>query len=517
VSTFRPAAQQKDQLESAIDSTIALYKLLVVAAIMFSRRSNSADSDWGSGSSDNSSVLSSDREGDDSGRNDSGSSSWSLLRRRGGASGHDDDDHRRNSKERHHSHSHKRGRHRYTTSLGCRICAAVTVGWLTFVAYGFVVRRRTAPSPIASNPALPIRERTKVRTEAAAGQQKQEKQKPALSDLKRKKKSGEDLDPGCERPDWQEYNFPNCNDVHEIDLASVLAFSSKNDDDNNLGYVASGLWRSVWAVNPRAVMSQPIVMKIMEMEHDVNTRNFDRHRRDAIVMERLTSSPYVVDGYGFCGNTVMTEFLDLPLDKVVMEDETDRLESSTKGESVTTPITSRMRIQWAIDVAKGMQALHEIEGGPIVHADVQAKQFLVSPATGIVKVNDFNRCRFMARNTEDGSPCPFHIPSAPGKMRAPEEYKYSKLDEKLDMYSVANVLYSILTQEKAWDDYSSSETKSMVKKGTLPTIEVADKTMPKAVREALVELNHRAYALDPKKRISASELASELEKLLEQL
>ncbi|CAM9091345.1 unnamed protein product, partial [Heterosigma akashiwo] len=31
----------------------------------------------------------------------------------------------------------------------------------------------------------------------------------------------------------------------------------------------------------------------------------------------------------------------------------------------------------ALDVMRGVQAIHEIRGGPVVHADIQAQQFLL--------------------------------------------------------------------------------------------------------------------------------------------
>ena len=37
---------------------------------------------------------------------------------------------------------------------------------------------------------------------------------------------------------------------------------------------------------------------------------FEHNRVDAVAMERLTSSPNVVNIFGFCGHSVMTEFAD---------------------------------------------------------------------------------------------------------------------------------------------------------------------------------------------------------------
>jgi serine/threonine protein kinase len=391
----------------------------------------------------------------------------------------------------------------------CLLCCCFCV-WVTVYIHN--------NQQIPSRPGLTIQQRTKLR----AKRRKQGLAGQVMDGFWRilgfkntpkeiKPKNSEVLPPECERPAWQELSFPNCNDVHDIDLGAVLKRSRSGNSKLPTGYVASGLWRSVWAVNPRSVMTEPIVLKTLRKEHEVTSRNFDRHRRDALVMERLTASPYVVNSYGFCGNSVLTEYLDSPLEDVIYEKDTVVIGAKE------TNITGKMRIRWALDMARGVEALHEIPEGPIVHADLQAKQFLVSPETGTIKINDFNRCRFMAKNNTTGIPCKFRIPSAPGKMRAPEEYSYSDLDEKLDMYSVANILYTILTREEAWENWSAAESQKMIQDGFIPIIKVDIPDLPPSIKETLVILNRRAYTLDPQERISAAELVSELEKLLDSL
>jgi Protein kinase domain len=332
-------------------------------------------------------------------------------------------------------------------------------------------------------------------------------------------KDREELPPECIRPPWHLYSYPTCNDIYEVDLPSIVRQSryalydgSSENRTMPLGYVAKGLWRSVWSVNPRAFMTEPIVLKTMQKEHDLTDRNYDRHRRDAIVMEQLTSSPYVADIYSFCGNSVLTEFMDLTLDDVIFSNDIDVV-----IDLKPVPVTSTMKLQWALDVARGVQALHEISGGPIVHTDIQAKQFLLS-SSGRVKINDFNRCRFMAQSNVTGRPCSFRIPSAPGKSRSPEEYLYDALDEKLDIYSVGNILYTILTQREAWDGYHGVVAQSRIQEGAIPEIYTnAVKDLPTSIQEALVNITKRAYAFDPKQRFSAKELAEELERILQEI
>jgi serine/threonine protein kinase len=129
----------------------------------------------------------------------------------------------------------------------------------------------------------------------------------------------------------------------------------------------------------------PLVIKMMKGEHDVDARNMDRHRRDALSMERLTASPNIVSIYGHCGNTVLTEYLPRGLDTIVYNNGDKK-----QTETVATRQTPLGRLRLALGVARGVAAIHDLHGGPIIHADIQAKQFLVD-SHGVVKLNDFNR------------------------------------------------------------------------------------------------------------------------------
>ena len=45
-------------------------------------------------------------------------------------------------------------------------------------------------------------------------------------------------------------------------------------------------------------------------EHNYEDDFFEHNRIDAVAMERLTSSPHVINVFGFCGHSVLTEFGD---------------------------------------------------------------------------------------------------------------------------------------------------------------------------------------------------------------
>ncbi len=59
----------------------------------------------------------------------------------------------------------------------------------------------------------------------------------------------------------------------------------------------------------------------------------------------------------------------------------------------------------ALDMARGLQALHEAPGGPIVHLDIKPQQMMVDDE-GRVKINNLNLVRFPSADKDQNS-CPF--------------------------------------------------------------------------------------------------------------
>ena len=364
--------------------------------------------------------------------------------------------------------------------------------------------------------------------------------------LTQKKKAKEVDLPGCVHDDWQSFSFPTCNKVHETDLKDMFVQSQQrrilkrrfrnmwannpsnntnehstiHDGSPNVGYLSSGLWRSVWAVNP-GLAKELGVLKSMKREHDVDKRNLDRHRRDALVMERFTSSPNVVDIYAYCGNAVLSEYIPTTIESLVnhrdkkfgfakdsafnqkIRDTADPIQATRETESG--------RLALALDIVRAIHDLHyKYPSGPIAHADIQTEQFLVA-SDGRVKINDFNRCRFMSHKQSNPSElCPFVIPSAPGKARSPEEYADQTLTQQIDVYSTANVLYYIMTGEHAWYGLSLEEVKQAIRKGGRPNTQ--DLARPGSSDAVIVSVIQKAYDPDPKKRVTAKQMLEELEK-----
>ena len=270
-------------------------------------------------------------------------------------------------------------------------------------------------------------------------------------------------------------------------------------------------------------------------------------------MERLSSSHHLVSIYGYCANTVLTQAMSHTLDDVIYARENEGvkrwsprsgyvtsppLESwmavDEHGEPLATRETELGRIRLALGVFRGLRDLHEgidasgdhAEWLPIVHADLQAKQYLVDSLTGKIYLNDFNRCRFLTRmnstesgGSDTGSPksesCPLYIPTAPGPARAPEEYDMAPLSEKLDIYSAGNILYGIITGRRPWSDERGKHVRAAIQKGERPLVNDTIRNAAGTVDAELTRLLDRVYEHDPTKRVSAGEVVGELESLLD--
>mmetsp|Transcript_25037 Transcript_25037/g.54209 ORF Transcript_25037/g.54209 Transcript_25037/m.54209 type:complete len:423 (-) Transcript_25037:270-1538(-) len=362
---------------------------------------------------------------------------------------------------------------------------------------------------------------------------------------RRPKKSGgnpDRLPAGCSYPkdSWVHRAMPNCNELHEIDLrggynprrrnVDATALAAAAEGGRATGYVGSGLWRDVWKVDPRAEAASdddenshqdndivpPAVLKVMKQEHPYDFRNYDRHRRDALVMERLSSSEYVVDIYGYCANSVLSEYVGRTLDNLIYEDnkskddeeDGDDLESISFIESVPelTRKTPVGRIRLALDVFKGISHLHDVPGGPIIHADLQAKQFLIDPSTQTVRINDFNRCRFIRWNRTDDKPCSYFVGRNPGKFRSPEEYSNAGQTEKVDIYSMGNIFYALLTEYWPFEGMEEKKAQEMILSGERPHVDAELLNSKDSADVALIEAMRMCWRQDPIDRATATDV-----------
>ena len=222
----------------------------------------------------------------------------------------------------------------------------------------------------------------------------------------------------CEYLPWQKLHKPTCNVIHELggDLDSP---------DTEL-LSMDGFWRMVWRVKVSNIMKlntifstefknsfnidgssskkdkEEVILKMLKFQRmdEIEVETFEQHRRDALAMEILTSSPNIIDVYSYCGNSVVTE--------VAQGDSSLLLKQKT--------LKSIDRLNIARDLAK---ALHDVHRG-VGNEDDDAKMFGIihndlNPANVVtvsgnkLKLNDFNIAEFLQRNFTSGEACGIRV------------------------------------------------------------------------------------------------------------
>jgi hypothetical protein len=298
--------------------------------------------------------------------------------------------------------------------------------------------------------------------------------------------------------DWQKQVFPACNTVHEIDMSQTNA-----DDGLEIRLVGHGGFRDVWMVQDADGVKR--VLKTLVQSKDFTHREYDRHRRDATTMSLLTSSKRIPNIYGYCTNSGIFDFAP----GGSLEDHIFRQKEKW---------SSKQKLLYSWQAAAALADVHTLgmknDHAAVAHTDITTDQFLWMD--GMYKLNDFNRARYLRWNYWIKSPCKFYVGKNPGRHRSPEEYKYDDLDEKIDVFSLGNVLYSILTGLEVFADVrKKDEAMQMVKEGKRSPL-----PSPHDLEEGediIVKVIEMCWKQQPSKRPTVQKVASLLNEKLKEL
>ena len=328
--------------------------------------------------------------------------------------------------------------------------------------------------------------------------------------------------------------------------------------------MGSGLWRDVFAIGGSTTSllhsasssasswdDHRFVLKLFKMEHyddhDSSSsssssqqmhRNLDRHRREANALAWVSPSTLVLQPYAYCGTNLITEWAPRNLRQALQESS-----SSSSAAAAQQQQQQQQQFQWAFQAAQSVAALHQIN---VIHADLQTGQFL-HKVDGTLVLNDLNRCRFvpyfinaasstttstttttpatMGENaTHHPMTCPVRIPTAPGPWRSPEEYAHRNLTTAMDVYSLGNVLYEVWTGHVPFEGIGSNAWKEQVLDGTRKSTSLdTHLTTTTTSSSRIAELDRRfaqlledSWRVNPHQRITAAQLAIELQELVRQ-
>jgi Protein kinase domain len=257
---------------------------------------------------------------------------------------------------------------------------------------------------------------------------------------------------------WQTQSFPTCNTLHEMDIVFQNDFAISLLSDQ-------GSWRSVWKVQRDLSHSaETLVLKLLKFQRrDFNAESYEHHRVDALAMERLTASRHIVNVYGYCGQSVVTEY------------------AATTARLLTknTTLTSMDRLKMGRDIVRAMMDLHSMDypnatNITFTHNDLNMANAVA--VQGHIKLNDFNIGVLQRWNRTTQAICKtpvlFEAPlwKSPEEIVAAERLSGNALDEDTtrrpyhpalntehwvfsgptDVFGLGNLLFQVLTKRQPW-------------------------------------------------------------------
>jgi serine/threonine protein kinase len=192
-----------------------------------------------------------------------------------------------------------------------------------------------------------------------------------------------------------------------------------------------------------------VVLKQYNYERNFRFHAYEYMRMDSLVNERLSWSSRIINIYGFCGLSVINEAATKDLESVAVPGKGRPSEplNDTLALDVRNNLTGTQKLEFALAMFEATSLLHAYPGGVMVHDDIQLTQFLI--VDGSLKLNDFNRAEIMLFNEKDQEYCRYRNDPGQGDWRAPEEYFDYPLSEKIDVWSLGNNMYSLLTGRKS--------------------------------------------------------------------
>lgn len=358
---------------------------------------------------------------------------------------------------------------------------------------------------------------------------------------------------------------PTCNTMHEIRVHGSNTPSLLS---------TRGSWRSVWKLDldsPLHSKKRPktnssaavvasnttfppnenqssydaseaaVVLKMLHIHRRFDQQSFRAHNTDIIVMDRLTASPYVVDAFGFCGQSVLTEFASLTGRDYVKSYE----------------LRNKERFRVVRDLAFGLadiQALQPLDHSPVdnavttsmppvfAHNDINIAN--VVAINGKVKWNDFNIGEFLRwkrrsfessitvrnasgnctefipflDNSDNNTICPIPVRYRSDLWRSPEEIRNNSYvrAEQIDMYGFGNILYQTMTRHQPWTHkepggkLGQEDVGAKKLEGDIPTVPEQYLNATTRDLQIMFVATLSCYDPDPSRRPSASRLANGL-------
>lgn len=143
-------------------------------------------------------------------------------------------------------------------------------------------------------------------------------------------------------------------------------------------------------------------------------------------------------------------------------------------------------LRLALDIARGMNYLHECRPDPIIHCDLKPKNILLD-CGGLLKVAGFGLIRMSNISPDRAKLLQPEMIDRASLYRAPEIYKDEIFDRTVDVYSYGVMLYEMLEGVPPFHPKPAEEVaKMMCLEGKRPTFKTK-RNYPSEIRELIEE------------------------------
>lgn len=167
-------------------------------------------------------------------------------------------------------------------------------------------------------------------------------------------------------------------------------------------------------------------------------------------------------------------------------------------------------LRFALDIARGMNYLHECKPDPIIHCDLKPKNILLDSG-GQLKVAGFGLIRLSKISPDKAKLAqPGLHPDLPSLYVAPELYKDEIFDRSVDAYSFGVILYEMIEGVQPFQKSPEEAAKMMCLEGKRPQMKIKSKSYPPDLKEMIEECWHP----DPETRPTFSEIIVRLDKIV---
>ena len=304
---------------------------------------------------------------------------------------------------------------------------------------------------------------------------------------------GYNMDVCKPKHDWQSKSFPNCNMFHETHLSEM-------------SFITSGTLRSVFELSENIDGNiNKFVYKNLDYygKHNVDLKRVDQERKDALILERTTSSQYIPSIHAYCSTAVIMDHAPRDMERYNEE----RMERSI----TVSPLD---RLKMYIHIASGVADLHSVD---FIHNDLHEQQFLYQD--GLFKLNDFNYAKPMYVDKNANKPCTLSLSEFGNRRQASlEELQYKTgykgftpvEPDKMEVWLMGNLLYTILTDLQVWNKKGYEDQVKRIVAGKRPRIPIHILQRNDPAYAALINALDMSWTYDWKERPSARAIANYL-------